>query len=403
MNRILSLLIVLSIFSQSIAFAAPDDDTPSIGDIIGNVLAGDNAYKTYKVIAENEKSVCIDQTQNVLKDNIDNNAFYQGWSLNCLVVNNSQLCSEVRPEDKLICNEPAKVPWYSNVWEKTKSCGAGIKKSWEDYFNFIKQIGYYITNKEVEVKNKDGSVTKVGTRTKTNESISKAWTSMKNYLAIEMTKYQDKYNVSKTKAFFAVVGNMMNKFTKGLNKVIAQAAPKVGCYNYKAKTRVICQVLAEFFAEPILMFKFIKMGPKVLKGTRVAKFFKFHKANVARKVAKTSEKITESAKLVKKSTKPTAKSLDFIAAESKVTKQIMKNPNLHSSVATNKNVFREIFPDKRSLDQLDIYLSSTSKQEADDLAEVLRVLNEDRAKMSPSEYKSFIEDVKKGIKTSCDT
>lgn len=403
MNKTLSIVLILSFLLNSFAFAANSDDTPSIGDIIGNVLEGENSYKTYKFIAESEQTVCVDKTQNVLKDNIDSNAFYQGWSLNCLVVNNSKLCSDVRKDDKLICDQPAKVPWYSNIWEKTKSCGAGIKKSWEDYFNFIKQIGYYITNKEVEVKNKDGSVTKVGTRTKTNESISKAWTSMKNYMATEMTKYQDKYNVGKSKAFFAVVGNMLSKFTKGLNKIIAQAAPKVGCYNYKAKTRVICQVLAEFFAEPILMFKFIKMGPKVLKGTRVAKFFSFHKGNIVRKVAKTSDKAADAAKLVITKSKPTAKSLDFIAVESKVTKQIMKHPDLHASVASNKKVFREIFPDKKSLDQLDIYLSSTSKQEADDLAEVLRVLNEDRAKMTPDEYKAFIDDVKKGIKTSCDT
>lgn len=405
MNRMLfHVLTLIFVLGLSNAFAKEKDqeDLPSIGDIIGNVLEGDNAYKAYLKILENEKAVCLDNGKKVVPEYVDKESFYQTWNLNCLVVNSSELCQEIKEQDKLICDEPPKKPWYSNIWEKTKSCGAGIKKSWEDYFHFIQSIGHYIINKEVETKNEDGTVTKVGMRDKTNEAISKAWTSMKTYLSTEMTKYQDKYNVSRTSAFFAVTNVMMAKFTKGLNEVIAQAAPKVGCYNYKAKTRVICQVLAEFFAEPIIMFKFIKLGPKALKGTRVAKFFSFHKANASRKVAATTKDITTSAsKTLKKVNAPSVKELDFLGKDSKVALEIVKHPDLHSSVVKNQKVFNEIFPDNESRELLDIYLKSTSKQEADELAEVLRVLNEDRAKMTPEQYKGFIDDIKEGIQTSC--
>jgi hypothetical protein len=145
------------------------------------------------------------------------------------------------------------------------------------------------------------------------------------------------------------------------------------------------------------MFKFIKMGPKVLKGTRVAKFFKFHKAKTAREVAAATKKIVNKVKKIKK--KPN--NLDFIGAENKVAIKIMENKNLSQSVSKNKAVFGEIFPDKKSLDELDHYLTITGKEEADDLAQVLKVLSDDKAKMSPKKYNELIADIKEGIKTKC--
>lgn len=395
MSKFLTILLLFSIIAPSNANAK--EDIPSIGDIISNVLGGDNAYKSYQVIASTEKSVCVDNSRKYLNEPVDKKAFYEGWGLNCLVMNNSQLCKDIKKEDKLICDQPAKQPWYSNVWEKTKSCGSGIYKSWQDYAKFIADIGHYVMNSEKEVLDKNGKKIKAKMRTHTNEKISKAYTSMKSYMAIEMTKHQDQYGVSKSKSFFAVTSKLFSKFTKGLNQLIAKAAPKVGCYNYKSKTRVICQVLAEFFAEPILMFKFIKMGPKVLKGTRVAKFFKFHKAKTAREVAAATKKIVNKVKKIKK--KPN--NLDFIGAENKVAIKIMENKNLSQSVSKNKAVFGEIFPDKKSLDELDHYLTITGKEEADDLAQVLKVLSDDKAKMSPKKYNELIADIKEGIKTKC--
>lgn len=382
MNKLLSFILILSLILPSFAFADTKPEAPSIGDMIGEVLGGDNSYKSYLTVNETETG--CESCDKKANQPMDKQAFYQGWKLNCTALNGSELCEKIKEEDKLLCDEPPKTPWYSNVWEKTMACGAGIKKSWQDFFHFMGQIGDYIVNKD-------------GARTKTNAQISKAWTSMRSYMAMETTKYQDKYHVGATKAFLAVTGKMMSKFTAGLNAMIAQLAPKVGCYNYKAKTRVICQVLAEFFAEPILMFKFIKMGPKVLKGTRIAKFFNFHKAKAVKEIVEASGK----AKHLLIDTKKLAK-IDFIQPENKVLYKIMENPKLNNVVASNKKVFQEVFPDKKALDELHIYLEATSKQEADELADVLHILSQDKQKMSAEQYKDLIEEIKQSIKKSCE-
>lgn len=397
MSKLFSLMLALSLTFSSLSFSEETKDHPSISDIISNIMAGDNAYKSYKTIVQNEKSVCIDKTRKYLNKPVDKKSFYQAWNMNCIVMNNSQLCSGLKKEDQLLCDQPAKTKWYSNVWEKTKACGKGIYKSWEDYMKFISSIGQYLMNSEIEIEEKGGKKKKVKLRDHTNSQVSETYASIKSYFALEMTKHQDKYKVGRKRAFLAVSGGLLDKFMKGLNKMIAKAAPKVGCYNYKAKTRVICQVLAEFIAEPILMFKFIKLGPKALKGTRVAKFFKFHKANTTRKIANKSNKVLDKVNAISKK----SHNIDFIPTDSKAAIKILENNNLLESVATNKKVFNDIFPDKKSLDELHDYLSLTSKQEADDLAQVLKVLNEDRSKMTPQQYKSYIEDVKAGIRKSC--
>lgn len=382
MNKLQLILLTLILSSFTFQVKAQEEDIPSIGDIISNVLDGDNAYKSYNAISKNEQNVCIMGEQQEVKY-VDKSSFYQAWGFNCLVLNNSELCKDVRPADKLICNEPAKTKWYSNVWEKTKACGSGIKKSWQEYYEFMKQIGKYLFDKE--------------SRQKTNQKISKAWTSMKSYLATETTKYQDAHKVGKKRAFLAVTANMMKKFTKGLNQMLYQMAPKVGCYNYKAKTRVICQVLAEFFVEPIILFKFVRLGPKVLKGTRIARFFKFHKASAGRKVANVSKKIMGKGSDIKIA----ARKIDFLPADSPLAKNVIKNDELYKSVKNNQEVFNEIFPDKKDLDQLNTYLELSDKQASDDLAQLLKVLSEDKSKMSKQKYQSFIDDLKESIAQSC--
>lgn len=400
MNKLISFILTLIFLIPSFSYA----DSPSIGDLIGEILEGDNSYKSYLHVAKSETGTCAEcaEKNQIYNKPIDKEAFYQGWKLNCVALNGSQLCEGLKEEDKLLCNAPPKTPWYSNVWEKTKACGAGIKKSWTDFFHFMQEVGNYIVNKDIEVKNANGTTKKVGTRTNTNQQISKAWSSMTSYMAMETTKYQDKYHVSSSKAFLAVTGNMMKKFTAGLNSLIAQVAPKVGCYNYKAKTRVICQVLAEFFADPILMFKFIKLGPKVLKGTRIAKFFEFHKGQAVKKIALTASELSEKSKSLVTSSKSPLLKIDFIQEDSKVVFKIMENPKLNNAIASNKKIFEDVFPDKKALDELDLYLKSTSKQESDELAEVFRILGEDKKNMSKEQYKDIVEDIKKSIKNSCE-
>lgn len=382
MNKLISYILITALLLPGMA-QAQQSSSPTIGDLIGNILAGDNSYKAYLHVSENEKATCTDCTEKgqAFDKTLSKKSFYDSWKLNCHALNGSDLCKGIKEEDKLLCNEPPKQAWYSHMWEKTVSCGAGIKRSWQDFFHFIQQIGNYIVNKD-------------NVRTKTNQQISKAWNSMKAYMSMEMTKLQDKYNMSASKAFFAVVGKMMKQFTDGLNAIIAKFAPKVGCYNYKAKTRVICQVLAEFFADPILMFKFIKLGPKVLKGTRVARFFDYHKAKAVEKVVTATKKATNlgSKGLLK---------IDFIGPETKLFSKVKEHRELNNAIASNKKVFEEIFPDKQAMDELHSYLEVVSPKEKDELADLIKVLGEEK-NLSPREYKEAIEELKKAIKQSCE-
>jgi hypothetical protein len=390
-NKIISYILILCLTLPGMASAQSQGESPSVGDVIGKIMAGDNSYKSYLHVAETEGAgcaTCANKTQ-ARTQPMSKTAFYDGWKLNCLTLSSSQLCHDIAKDDKLLCNEPPKTPWYSNIWEKTKACGAGIKKSWMDFFHFMGQVGSYLINKD-------------GAFTKTNAKISKAWTSMTNYMAMEVTKYQDKYHVSGSKAFLAVTANMMKKFTDSLSAMIIQLAPKVGCYNYKAKTRIICQVLAEFFADPILMFQFLKLGPKVLKGTRIAQFFKFHKAKAVKEIVEVTGKVGSKTKKLVAGSDATLMKIDFISKDSKVLIKLAENPNLNNAIASNRKLFEEIFPDKKSLEQLDTYLSASTKQEADDLAEVLEILSKDKKKMSPEQYKDFIDDIQQSIKKSCE-
>lgn len=384
-----SILFISLLLMSQITMANQDqDDLPSVGDIIGNIMEGDNSFKSYHAASQIEAGTCVNGSFEQFNTSVDKKSFYQAWELNCLVLNNSKLCEGIAKHDKLICNEPAKTAWYSNIWEKTKACGSGIKKSWEDYIHFIKQIGHYISNNE-------------GMRDKVNESVSKAYTSMRSYLSMEVVKYQDKYHVSKSKAFFAVTGNMLRKFTNGLNLMIAKAAPKVGCYNYKAKTRVICQVLAEFFAEPIIMFKFIKLGPKALKGTRVARFFNFHSVNAARKTATVAEKGKDVVQSTLKAMKKSSNKLDFIPKEEKLGISILKRKELAESVQKHSDIFNDVFPNKAAREELDDYLAIAGDEDGKQLAQIFKILNEDKAKMSKKEYDDFIQDIRNSIKRKC--
>ncbi len=274
MKKTFSLLLVLLTLSTLTFSQEKKEEIPSIGDVLSSVLAGDNAFKTYNEIAKREKAVCVDNTKKLINESVDKNSFYQAWNLNCIVLNSSQLCSSVKSHEKHNCSEPAKKPWYVNSLGKVKACISGVKKSWQEWFKFMKQAGQYVINSETSIKDKDNKSKTVKMRDHTNAQVSKAYASMKSYMSLEMTKHQDKYNVSASKAFFAVTGSLLNKFYKTVNKLIVKAAPKIGCYNTEAKTKYTCQILAEFLAEPLLMFKFIKLGPKVMKGTKIAALFR---------------------------------------------------------------------------------------------------------------------------------
>lgn len=288
------LLILLTICHSQLLFAqelmTSESQKTSITKKLNSILEGDNAFKSYNLMVDKEQSVCINGKEQFLETYTDKNLFYQMWELNCTALNSSELCSKVSKEDKLICDEPPKTPWYRKLGEKGKSCWQGFKKSWQEWFHFVGQIGKFIINKETEVKDANGGLQTVKYRDHVTSQISTAFSSMKSNMASEMTKYQHDHKVGPWKAFWAVVDNLMSKFVRGLDKMLEKAAPMVGCYNYKAKTRVICQVMAEFIADPIIMFKLVKLGPKVLKGTRFAKFFKSHNYLKTAKKSKTALK-----------------------------------------------------------------------------------------------------------------
>jgi hypothetical protein len=324
MTFILRSILITSLFINQISFAFAQGDPPSIGNLLKDVLSQDHEYNTYKYIKNNEAKVCIDGEERSIENQTDKGLFTKAWGLNCTVITTSQLCKDVDKSDLHNCNEPLNEFSISNSLSNVKACYNGIKKSWEEWFQFIEQVAQYTFNKNE--------------RSKTNDKISKAYNSFKNYLAIEVTKHSDKYNVGQEEAFRAVTYSLLKKAVSGIKKMLEKAVPQIGCFNQAAKTQFKCRVFAEFFAEPLVMFKFVKIGAKALKGTKVASLIKISKkskiVSKGKKFAATKPKVLKSIKKedILKSDELLDSSSDFSKSLSEIRKDVSLEYNKQKKI-----------------------------------------------------------------------
>jgi ppGpp synthetase/RelA/SpoT-type nucleotidyltranferase len=177
----------------------------------------------------------------------------------CKVVVASEYCEKVPIQDRIDCDN-LKNYYYEDKLEFFMGCTKGAFKSGKDFLNFV-----WRALKAITVDAGD------------------TWSDAKDYYSISKlylyTEYEKAYaNTSGDNRFWKALYEMDENFSRGvistvvdfIETMIKEKYPSYGCYNYEAKSEMVCHLTGNIVIPPAAFFAALKFGPKAY-----AKFGKF--------------------------------------------------------------------------------------------------------------------------------
>lgn len=280
------LLIILSLLlpQLSFAFILPEFISEPL-DVIVNKSSSANTYE----------KICKIK----IDDKMDLN---KKWKPICNIVKNSELCKEVKAEEKLRCTtyDENKVDIIS--FSFLSNCASGIGKSIKEFFAFIKEGLKWLYQTSTDSKK----------RSEVSQKVSETYDMAMNYLAIEMDKQQDEgHNI--IVAGTIVAGRLLTEVFSLLGEIIKDSFYHLGCLNSDAREKHVCKIVSDIVFPPVFVFSVLKGGVVFLKNSsKFTKYFKKNKLKRMRKKAANMSKLTLLSKDFPKSERELTKLLKSI-------------------------------------------------------------------------------------------